>query len=124
MKHHRFLMHYALLLWTFLLVNPAIPAAVRKAHPAAQKAPKTAQPTQQEDYQKHVEQQIANIKEDVYTRATWKKLQEVKQEADDTAGNMKVVTLSAGGIGFVLGCAVTFIFARRTGSSDESLKIT
>ena len=125
MKLHRFLTRYAVLLLALFLLNPTIQAAVRKARPTQKdRTAKTALPTQQEEFQKHVEQQIASLKEDVYTRATWKKLQEVKQEADDTAGSMKVVMLSAGGIGFALGCAVTFIFARRIGGSDENLKIT
>src|SRR5690348_11278614 len=99
MKHRRSLIRYALLLlWALLLVNPARPAAVRKARPTQkERTVKTAQPTPQEDFQKRVEQQIANLKEDVYTRATWKKLQEVKQQADATAANMKVVTLTAAG---------------------------
>ena len=118
-------MRYAVLLVALLTVNSAMEAAVRKARPAQkERTAKTAQPTQQEQFQKHFEQQIADLKEDVYTRASWKKLEEVKHEADETAGNMKLVMLSAAGIGFVLGCAVTFIFARRTGRSDESLKIT
>ena len=118
-------MRYAVLLVALLTVNSAMQAAVRKARPAQkERTAKTAQPTQQEQFQKHFEQQIADLKEDVYTRATWKKLEEVRQQADDTAGRMRVVIFSAGGIGFVLGCAVTFIFARRMGRLDESLKIT
>ena len=125
MKPHRSLIRYVVLLLALLWVNPTMQAAVRKARPAQkERTAKTAQPTQQEQFQKHFEQQIADLKEDVYTRASWKKLEEVKHEADETAGNMKLVMLSAAGIGFVLGCAVTFIFARRTGRSDESLKIT
>src|ERR1035441_2840422 len=125
MNHHGNFMRYAVLLVALLTVNSAMEAAVRKARPEQkERTAKTAQPTQQEQFQKHFEQQIADLKEDVYSRATWKKLEEVKQEADETAGNMKLVMLSAAGIGFVLGCAVTFIFARRTGRSDESLKIT
>jgi hypothetical protein len=125
MNHQRFFMPYAVMLLALLSVNPAMQAAVRKARPAQKEhTAKVVLPTQQEEFQKRVEQQIASLKEDVYTRATWKKLQEVKQEADDTAGSMKVVMLSAGGIGFALGCAVTFIFARRIGGSDENLKIT
>ena len=60
----------------------------------------------------------------MYTRATWKKLQEVKQEADDTAGSMRVAMFVAAGVGFVLGCVVTVLVAKRMGRSDESLKIT
>ena len=125
MKLHRFLTRYAVLLLALFLLNPTIQAAVRKARPTQKdRTAKTALPTQQEEFQKHVEQQIASLKEDVYTRATWKKVQEVEQKADNTAGSMKVVMLSAGGMGFVLGCVVTFIFARRTGRSDDGLKIT
>jgi hypothetical protein len=101
-------------------------AAVRKARPAQkqQHAATTSQPTSQELYQKHIEQEIANLKEDVYTRATWKKLQEVKEQADENAGKMKIIMLSAGGIGFVLGAVVTFLFARRMGGREEGYKIT
>jgi len=123
MKHHRSLIRCAVLLLALLWVNPAMHAAVRKARPA-QKEHTAKPPTQQEEFQKHVEKEMADLKEDVYTRATWKKLEEVRQQADDTAGRMKVVMFSAGGIGFVLGCALTFIFARRMGRSDEALKIT
>jgi hypothetical protein len=125
MKHQRFLLRYAVLLLALLSVNPAIEAAVRKARPTQkERTVKTSLPSQQEQFQKHFEKEMADLKEDVYTRATWKKLQEVKQEADDIAGRTKVVMFSAAGIGFVLGCAVTFIFARRMGGSGESLKIT
>jgi hypothetical protein len=62
---------------------------------------------------KNVEQEIASLKEDVYTRATWKKLQEVKQEADDTASTLRLATLCSAGVGFVLGCVVTIVAVRR-----------
>jgi hypothetical protein len=118
-------MRYGVLLLALLSVNPGMKAANRKTRPPQkERAAKTVQPTQQEEFQKRIEQQIANLKEDVYTRATWKKLQEVKQQADDTAGSMKVVMLSAAGIGFVLGCVVTLLVAKRTGRSDEGLRIT
>jgi len=123
MNHHRFLLNYAALLLALLAVNPQVQAAKNKTRPAPKEhAARTA--TQQEEFQKQVEQQIANIKDDVYTRATWKKLQEVKQEAEDTAGTMRLVMFSAAGIGFVLGCVVTFLVAKRMGGSDENLKIT
>jgi hypothetical protein len=100
-------------------------AATRKARPPQkERTAQTALPTQQEEFRRHVEREIASLKEDVYTRATWKKLEEVRQHADDTAGRMRLVLFSAAGIGFVLGCVVTFIFARRMGRSDDSLKIT
>jgi hypothetical protein len=125
MKLHRFLTRYAVLLLALFLLNPTIQAAVRKARPTQKdRTAKTALPTQQEEFQKRVEKEIAGLKEDVYTRATWKKVQEVEQKADDTAGNMKVVMLSAGGIGFVVGCAVTVLVTKRMGRSDEGLKIT
>ena len=126
MQIHRRLVRYLVLLLAFCLVNATMQAATRKAHPAQkqQRTAKTAVSTQQEDSQKRIEHEIATLKEDVYSRATWKKLQEVKQQADETAGEMKLVTISAGGIGFVLGCVVTFIFARRMGRSEEGLKIT
>jgi len=118
-------MRYAVLLLAFLSVNPLMQAAIRKARPTQkERTAKITAPTQQEVFQKRVEQQIETLKEDVYNRATWKKLEEVRQQADDTAGRMRVVMFSAAGIGFVLGCAVTFIFARRMGGSDEALKIT
>jgi hypothetical protein len=124
MKHHRFLMSCAVLLMALLAVNPAMPAAKKKARsPQREPAAKTALSTQ-EDFPKHAEREIANLRDDVYTRATWKKLQEVKQEADDTAGTVKLVTFSAAGIGFVFGCVITWLFARRSGGSDENLKIT
>ena len=117
-------MSYAVLLVALLAVNPAMPAAKKKGHsPQREPAAKTALSTQ-EDFQKHAEQEIANLKDDVNTRATWKKLQEVKQEADDTAGTVKLVTFSAAGIGFVLGCVITWLVARRMGGSGENLKIT
>jgi len=114
------------LLMSLLLVIPAMQAAPRKARPTPQKerTAKTTAPTQQEVFQKRVDQQIADLKEDVYSRATWKKLEELRKQADETAGRMKIVMFSAAGIGFILGCAVTFIFARRMGGSDENLKIT
>lgn len=119
-------MRYLVLLLAMVLVNSTAQAAIRKARPTQkhEHVVKTSLSTPQEDFQKHVEQEIASLKDDVYTRATWKKLQDVKQEADETAGNMKVVTLSAGGIGFVLGAVLTFFLARRMGRSDEALKIT
>jgi hypothetical protein len=124
MKHHRSLIGYAVLLFA-LLVSPAMHGAARKARPAQkERTAKVALPTQQEEFQKRIEQQMASLKEDVYTRATWKKLQEVKQQADDTAGSLKVVMFSAAGIGFVLGCVVTVLVSKRAGRSDESLKIT
>jgi hypothetical protein len=125
MKHHRSLIRYAVLLLALLQLNPAMQAANRKARPAPkERTAKMALPTPQEEFQKHVEQELANLRDDVYTRATWKKLQEVKQESDDTARNTKVVTSSAGAIGFVLGCLVTFFLVKRMGRSEESLKIT
>ena len=124
MKHHRFLMSCAVLLVALLAVNPAMQAAKKKAHPPQKEQTAKTTLSTQADFQKHVEQEIANLKNDVYTRATWKKLEEVRQQADDTAGRMRVVMFSAAGIGFVLGCAVTFIVVRRMGGSDESLKIT
>ena len=114
----------AVLLLALFAVNPAMQAAKKKARPPQrEQTAKTALSTQ-EDFQKHVEQEIANLKDDVYTRATWKKLQEVKQEADDTAGTVRLVTLSAVGIGFLLGCVVTVLVMKRSGGSEESLKIT
>lgn len=125
MNHYRLLPRVSVLLLALLAVNPLVQAANRKARPAPKEhAAKEAQPSPQETYQKHVEEQIANLKDDVYTRATWKKLQEVKQEADDTAGNMKLAMFSAAVVGFVFGCVVTFIFARRRGGAEENLKIT
>ena len=125
MTHHRFLIRYAVLLLALLSVNPTIQAAVRKARPTQKdRTSKTALPTQQEEFQKHVEREIADLKEDVYTRATWKKVQEVEQKADDTAGSMRVVMLSAGGIGLVLGCVVTVLVTKRMGRPDDGLKIT
>jgi hypothetical protein len=113
------------LLLASLAVNTSLQAAKPKGRPAPKEhAARTAPATPQEVFQKHVEQEIANLRDDVYTRATWKRLQEVKQTADDTAGSMKLVTLSAAGIGFVLGCVVTFVISKRMGRSDESLKIT
>jgi hypothetical protein len=125
MKHHWFLRSYAVLLLASLAVNPGLQAAKPKGRPTPKEhTARTAPASQQEVFQKHVEQEIASLRDDVYTRATWKRLQEVKQTADDTAGSMKLVTLSAAGIGFVLGCVVTFVITRRMGRSDESLKIT
>ena len=112
-----------MLLLALLSVNPAMHAANRKARPA-QKAAKTAPPAQQEDFQKTFEKQIASLKEDVYTRATWKKLQEVKLQADDTAASMRLVMFGMAGVGFILGCVVTVLVTRRMGGSDEGLKIT
>src|SRR5579864_7435992 len=113
MKHQRCLQHFIVLLLAVLAVNPAMQAANRKARPTQkQNAAKTAAPSPQEDFQKHIERQLADVKEDVYSRATWKKLEEVKQEADSTAGTVKMVTFSAAGIGFILGSVVTFLFAR------------
>ena len=109
-------MRYAVLLLALLVWNPATHAANRKARPVQ----KTAPAAPHEDFQKHLEQEIGSLKEDVYTRATWKKLQEVKQEADDTAGNVKVAMFTAGGVGFVLGCVVTFLFARRSGVEKKT----
>src|ERR1035441_10914025 len=89
MKPHRSLIRYVVLLLALLWVNPTMQAAVRKARPTQkERTAKTAQPTQQEQFQKHLEQQIADLKEGVYSRATWNKLEEVKQEADETAGNI------------------------------------
>ena len=117
-------MSYVVLLLALLAVNPAMQAAKKKVHPS-QREPtaKTALPTQ-EAFQKHVEQEIVDLKDDVYTRATWKKWQEVKQEADDTAGTVKLVALCAAGIGFLLGCVATVLVMKRRGGSEESLKIT
>src|ERR1035438_6078981 len=100
MNHHGNFMRYAVLLVALLTVNSATQAAVRKARPAQkERTAKTAQPTQQEQFQKHFEQQIGDLKEDVYTRATWKKLEEVRQQADDTAGRMRVVRSAARRVG-------------------------
>jgi Flp pilus assembly protein TadB len=121
MKHLTVFLSYSVMLLALLAVNPAIQAAPRKAHPA-QKAAKTAVATHQEDFQKHVEQEIANLKDDVYTRATWKKLQEVKQEADDNASSMKLAMFCSAAAGLIVGCVVTFFVARR--KPEDDLKIT
>jgi hypothetical protein len=125
MSNNRFLLRYAVLLLALAAANPTSQGANRKTRPTQKpNTAKSTQATQQEDFQKTVGQQIASLKEDVYTRATWKKLQEVKQEADDTAGTVRLVTLGGVGIGFVLGCVVTVLVSKRTGRSDENLKIT
>jgi septal ring factor EnvC (AmiA/AmiB activator) len=127
MNHYRFILSYAVLLMALLVVNPAMQAAKNKtkAHSAPKEhAAKTALATQHDDFQKQVEQQIASLKDDVYTRATWKKLQEVKQESDDTASNLRLLAFGAGAVGFVLGCVLTGFIAKRMGRPDESLKIT
>jgi hypothetical protein len=124
MKHHKFLLNCIVLLLALLMAQPGMPAAKKKARPAPKEhAAKTAL-TAEQDFSTHVEQEIASLKQDVYTRATWQKLQEVKQQAEDTASRMKLVMWCAAAIGFVLGCAVTFVLARRMGRPDESLKIT
>jgi hypothetical protein len=108
-----------------LAANPSLLAARKKQIVAKKARPeKTLVQTQNERFQASVEQQITNLKDDVYTRATWKALQEVKQEADDIASKMRIMTLVGGGIGFVLGCVVTGLIAKRMGKSDEALKIT
>lgn len=118
-------MSYAVVLLALLPVNPAMQAANRKVRPAQKdRTAKAALPSPTEELQKHFDQQIENLKEDVYTRATWKKLQEVKRQADETESSMRVIMLSAAGIGFVLGCLVTVLVTKRMGKSDEGLKIT
>jgi hypothetical protein len=125
MKNPRFLFSCIVLLLALLAGQSTLQAAKKKARTAPKEHPTqtflTAQPG---DFQTHVEREISSLKEDVYTRATWQKLQEVKQQADETAGKVKLVTWCAALIGFVLGCAVTFVFARRMGRPDDSLKIT
>jgi hypothetical protein len=125
MNQPRFLLICTACLLSLLAVNPSLQAA-RKKQAAAKKAhpERTLVQSQNERFQANVEQQITNLKNDVYTRATWKALQEVKQEADDTAGKMKIMTLIGGGIGFVLGCVVTGLVAKRMGKSDDALRIT
>ena len=121
---NRSLLSYAVLLLALLAVNP-LQAANRKARPAAKaRAASPAQPSRQDEFQNRIEQQIAGIKEDLYTRATWKKLQEVKQQADDTASNLKLVTFGAAALGFVLGCLVTFFALKRSAAAEDNLKIT
>ena len=124
MKPHRFLKSLALLVLLLLAVNPAMQGAKKKARPPQRDAAAKTALSTQDDFQKNVEQEIANLKDDVYTRATWKKLQEVKKEADDAASSIRLMTISAACIGFVLGCIVTVLVARRMGKPDESLKIT
>ncbi len=125
MKPNRFLSNYAVLVVALLAVNPAMQAAKKKTRlPQREPVAKSALAIPAETFQRHVEQEIAGLRDDVYTRATWKKLQEVKQQADDTAGSLKIATLSAAFVSFVLGCVVTFFVVKRMDRSNDSLKIT
>lgn len=125
MKHHPFLLRYAVLLLALVALNPASQAATRKARPAQKEhAVKAATSTAQEDFEKRVALQITDLKTDIDGRATWAKLQEVKKEADENAGKIKMVMFSAAAVGFVFGCVVTFLVARKMGGPAEGLKIT
>jgi hypothetical protein len=121
MKQSRFLLNCAVWLLALLTVNPSLPATkkkqtvARKEHPAQQK---------DEHSQEKTEQEVKDLRTDVYSRATWAALQKVKQEADDTAGTVRLVTLIGAGIGFLVGCVVTWLVAKRMGKSDDALKIT
>ncbi len=121
MKQIRFLLTSAVCLVALLAVNPSFGAAkkkqavAKKEHPAVQ--------AQQNEQQK-TEREIQDLRTDVYSRATWVALQKVKQEADDTAGDVRLVMFIGGGVGFVVGCIVTVLVTKRIGKSDEALKIT
>jgi PRMT5 arginine-N-methyltransferase len=125
MNQRRSLLVCAACLLAVLAGNPSLQAAKKKQAATkkehTEKAPVQAQ---SDRLQENVEREIAKLKDDVYTRATWKALQEVKQQTDDTAGKMRMVMVAGGGCGFVLGCIVTALVVRRMGKSDDALKIT
>jgi hypothetical protein len=102
-----------------LTVNPSLPAAKKK-----QAAAKKEHPVLVQQKEEKTEREITDLKTDVYSRATWVALQKVKQQADDTAGTVKLVMFIGGGVGFLVGCAVTGLIAKRMGKPDEALKIT
>ncbi len=124
MKSSRLLLSCAVWILALLMVNASLQAA-KKKHVVAKKE-HTERVSQQKDenVQEKIEKEISNLRTDVYSRATWAALQKVKQEADDTAGTVKLVMFIAGGIGFVIGCVVTGLVAKRMGKSDDALKIT
>ena len=106
------------------MVNPSLQAA-KKKRAVAKKEPAKAVVLMKDDHLRDkIDQEIADLRTDVYSRATWAALQKVKQEADDTASYIKLVTFIGGGIGFVLGCVVAGLVAKRMGKSDDALKIT
>lgn len=107
-----------------LVVNPSLQAAKKKHVVAKKEHPARVIEQKDENVQEKIEKEIGDLRADVYGRATWAALQKVKQEADDTAGTIKLVTFIGGGIGFLIGCVVTGLVAKRMGRSDDALKIT
>jgi hypothetical protein len=122
MKQSRFSLSWGVWLLALLMVNPSLQAA-KKKRAVAKKEPVKAVVLMKDDHLRDkIDQEIADLRTDVYSRATWAALQKVKQEADDTAGYMKLVTFIGGGIGFVLGCVVAGLVAKRMGKSDSALE--
>jgi hypothetical protein len=125
MKQSRFFLAYAVWLLALVLTNPSLQAAKKKRVVAKKENPaRVLVQHKDEHFQEKIEQEIADLRTDVYTRATWKELQKVKQEADDAVGSIKVMTLVGTGIGFVLGCMVAGLVGKRMGKADDALKIT
>ena len=102
--------------------NPSLYAAKKKQATAAKKAHPVKQsgPTEEELFR----QEIDHLRTELYGRATWAALQKVKQESDETAGNVKIVMLAGGGIGFLLGCVVAGVVMKQRSRSQDLLKIT
>ena len=124
MKPSGLLLSCAVWILALLMMNPSLQAAKKKHVAAKKEHPERVIQQKGEDAQEKIEKEISNLRTDVYSRATWEALQKVKQEADDTAGSIKLVTFIGGGIGFLIGCVVTGLVAKRMGRSDDALKIT
>src|ERR1700682_1594005 len=98
-------------LLALLMVNPSLQAA-KKKRAVAKKEPAKAIVLMKDDHLRDkIDQEIADLRTDVYSRATWAALQKVKQEADDTASYIKLVTFIGGGLGFVFCCVVAWLGA-------------
>jgi hypothetical protein len=124
MKQSRFSLSCGVWLLALLMVNPSLQAA-KKKRAVAKKEPAKAVVLMKDDHLRDkIDQEIADLRNEVYSRATWAALQKVKQEADDTAGALKLVTFLGVGVGLLVGCVATVLVANRTRRSDDTLKIT
>jgi hypothetical protein len=124
MKQSRFSLSCGVWLLALLMVNPSLQAAKKKRAVSKKEPAKAVVLMKDEHLRDKIDQEIADLRNDVYSRATWAALQKVKQEADDTAGALKLVMFLGVGVGLLVGCVATVLVANRTRRSDDTLKFT
>src|ERR1022692_4451544 len=122
MKQSRFSLSCGVWLLALLMVNPSLQAAKKKRAVSKKEPAKAVVLMKDEHLRDKIDQEIADLRNDVYSRATWAALQKVKQEADDTAGALKLVMFLGVGVGLLVGCVATVLVANRTRRSDDTLK--